>query len=307
METSINNNMETTINNNTQTNNNMETTTNSNTKQFSSAHPGLIVYALDQSGSMSESYPEGGNKANFVHRVVNRAINELINANADGETIKDRAILSLIGFGGSVTEIRTDKLSAFANNPLRIETATQKVSDGNGGLVEVTVQNPIYFEPVADGLTPLAELLDVVKQIVSGSMKQYPDSPAPVINIVTDGMPRSKDVDDEVEEANAIAKADEIKALTCIDGHPSIFLCHLGTGNDKCELPDSEDQCKGKQSKFSYRISTELTKQQLDAAKKLELNVSEGSHGMICDADPVTFIKFINFGSSGANQDRTMN
>lgn len=288
-------------NSNNQTLNNMETKPSKN-QQFSSAHPGLIAYVIDQSGSMSESYPEGGTKAKFVQLAVSGAINETSNANADGEKVKDRTILSLIGFGKSVQEIRTDKLSEFANNPYRIEKGTKKVSDGNGGLVEVEVQNPVYFEPVADGLTPLAEALGVVKQLFQGFKEKNPDSPDPIAIVGTDGMPRSKGVKDEVEEANAIAVAEEIKAMGGL-----IFCCHIGNGRNKCEFPVTEDELPDAQAKFLYKVSSVIPEFYREAARKLELNISENSRAMVTNADPTTFVKFINFGSSGANQDKMSN
>lgn len=294
-----NNKMETMSNN--QTINNMETRKN-NKQQFSSAHPGLIAYVIDQSGSMSESYPEGGTKAKFTQLAVSSAINETINANFDGETPKDRANISLIGFGKSVQEIRTDKLSEFANNPYRIESGTKKVSDGNGGLVEVAVQNPVYFEPVADGLTPLAEALGVVKQVFIRIKEKYPESPDSVAILVTDGMPRSEGVDDAVEEANAIALAEEIKAMGGL-----IFGCHIGNGRNKCEFPVTEDELPDDQAKFIYKVCSIVPESYKEAARKLELNVSENSRAMVTNADPTTFVKFINFGSSGTNQDRLSN
>jgi hypothetical protein len=294
-----NNNMETMSNN--QTINNMETK-KSNNQQFSSAHPGLIAYVIDQSGSMSESYPEGGTKAKFTQLAVSSAINETINANFDGETPKDRANISLIGFGKSVQEIRTDKLSEFANNPYRIESGTKKVSDGNGGLVEVAVQNPVYFEPVADGLTPLAEALGVVKQVFIRIKEKYPESPDSVAILVTDGMPRSEGVADAVEEANAIALAEEIKAMGGL-----IFGCHIGNGRNKCEFPVTEDELPDDQAKFIYKVCSIVPESYKEAARKLELNVSENSRAMVTNADPTTFVKFINFGSSGTNQDRLSN
>ena len=294
-----NNNMETMSNN--QTINNMETRKN-NKQQFSSAHPGLIAYVIDQSGSMSEPYPEGGTKAKFTQLAVSSAINETINANFDGETPKDRANISLIGFGKSVQEIRTDKLSEFANNPYRIESGTKKVSDGNGGLVEVAVQNPVYFEPVADGLTPLAEALGVVKQVFIRIKEKYPESPDSVAILVTDGMPRSEGVDDAVEEANAIALAEEIKAMGGL-----IFGCHIGNGRNKCEFPVTEDELPDDQAKFIYKVCSIVPESYKEAARKLELNVSENSRAMVTNADPTTFVKFINFGSSGTNQDRLSN
>lgn len=278
---------------------------NLHSKQFSSSNPGLIVFVVDQSGSMSESYPEGGSKAVFTHRVVNRTINEMINANMDGETVKDRAIISILGCGGKgVTDIRTDKLSEFANNPLRIESSKQKVSDGNGGLVEVDTQNPIYFEVTAGGITPLGTTLEKAKEIVKAFIDKHPSSPAPVIIVVSDGMPYAKETD---EEAKSIAEAQEIMALNGEDGAPLIFNCHIGNGLNKCAFPTSESDLSDKESRFLYQISSIVPEAYIKAAAKLELNLADGCKGMVCNADPTTLIKFINFGSSGASQDRMSN
>lgn len=284
----------------------METSSNY-TKQFSSANPGFISFILDQSGSMSEPYPEAGNKANFVQKVVNRLINETINANADGDKIKNRLFLSLFGCGENVTEIRSGMIEDYANNPLRIETVNQKVSDGNGGLVDVSVQNPVYLEPVANGLTPLSSTLDVARRVGEGFINKYPNCPALVYIIITDGMPRAKGVDDEVEEANAIAMAEKIKELKSEDGNALIFVCHIGNGANKCEYPESESQCPDDQARFLFKIASEIPGPYKEAARKLELDLAEHSKAMVCNADPTTFIKFINFGSSGAQQDKMSN
>jgi hypothetical protein len=55
----------------------------SNSKQWSSKTPGYIIFLVDQSGSMSETYPEKRNKAAFTAMVINRTISELININVE--------------------------------------------------------------------------------------------------------------------------------------------------------------------------------------------------------------------------------
>lgn len=278
-----------------------------NSKQFSTAHPGLIAFVIDQSGSMSLPYPECGTKAKFVHRVVNRAINEIINANGDGETIKDRVFISLFGCGGkNVTAIRTDKLSAYASSPLRIEKGKQKMSDGNGGLVEIDTDNPIYFEEVARGVTPLGSALEAVKVVFTGYMEKDPESPAPVLIIISDGRPElGSDAADAEEEAKAIHEAQEIMALTGNDGSPLIFCCHIGNNAQKCEFPTDESELADAQAKFMFKICSEVPESYMEAAQKQELNIAEHSKGMVCNADPTTFIKFINFGSSAASVERS--
>lgn len=108
---------------------------NTKFKQFSSAAPGMISFVIDQSGSMTEHYPEGGSKAVFTHKVVNRTINEIINANMDGERVKDRAFLSLLGCGGNgVTNIRSDKLSEFAKILYVLKAPRKRYLTGMGAL-----------------------------------------------------------------------------------------------------------------------------------------------------------------------------
>lgn len=217
----------------------------------------------------------------------------------DGDEVKNRALLSLIGYGGKgVNEIRTGNLSDFANNPLRIESATQKVSDGNGGLVEVATQNPIYFDEQADGPTPMGMAFAKTKEVVQAFREKCPNSPIVIIN-VSDGKPYLKGED---EEAKAIKEAQELMALGAL-----IFNCHIGNGVNKCSFPSSESELFDEESRFLYQVSSEVPEEYRKVAAKLELDIPEHCKGMVCNADPTMLIKFINFGSSGACQDRMSN
>ena len=103
-----------------------------NSKQWSSATPGYIIFLVDQSGSMKESYTEGKNKAEFTALVINNTINEVVMSCMDGDKIKDRVFISLIGYGGSggnsVDDIRSDYISSFGNSPIRLEKVRKKIS-----------------------------------------------------------------------------------------------------------------------------------------------------------------------------------
>ncbi|KAA6341041.1 hypothetical protein EZS27_011132 [termite gut metagenome] len=269
-----------------------------NSKQWSSATPGYIIFLVDQSGSMTESYPEKGNKANFTAMVINRTINELININMNGDKVKDRVFISIIGYGNpEVNEIRSDYLSKYAESPLRIESGKQKVSDGNGGLIDIDVQNPVWIEPVADKLTPMGSALEFAKKLVAGWMQKKSDNPAPVIINISDGLPCP-----DGEEQKSISIASEIRALSCNDGNPLIFNAHIGNGSTKYSCTESESELGGDgQAKFLFQISSKIPDSYKDAAQKQELAVKANSRGFVSNADPETFIKFINFGSSGGS------
>ena len=274
----------------------------SHTKQWSSATPGYLIFLVDQSGSMQEPYQENKNKAEFTALVINRTINELININMDGDTVKERVFITLIGYGGkggnSVDELKSATLGEFANNPLRIEKRKQKISDGNGGLIEIDVHNPIFIEPVANGCTPMGKALDLAKRKIENWMKKHPDNPAPVIINISDGLPYDG-YNAQKSEQEAVNAAIEIMWLACDDGNPLLFNAHIGGSNQKCICSASENELPDDQAKFLFTISSKIPASYKDAAKKQELTIQPDSKGFVSNADPETFIKFINFGSSG--------
>jgi len=275
---------------------------NGNTKQWSSATPGYIIFLVDQSGSMEEPYHENGTKANFTALVINRTINELININMDGATVKDRVFITLIGYGGkggnSVEDIKSAILSEFAKKPLRMESKKQKVSDGNGGLIEIDIQNPIFIEPLAYGWTPMGKALELAKQKINNWINNHPEFPAPILINISDGLP-CEGKDDQKSEQEAISAAKEIMAISCDDGNPLIFNAHIGNSKNVCICSASENELPDEQAKFLFTISSKIPNSYKDAAKKQELNIKPDSKGFVSNADPETFIKFINFGSSG--------
>jgi len=276
-----------------------------NSKQWSSAHPGYIIFLIDQSGSMGEDYTGGKNKAEFTSLVINRTINDLIFTNSAGDKIKDRVFISLIGYGGkggnSVDDIRSDYLSAFADSPLRIEKIKKKVSDGAGGLVEVEEEMAIYVEPTCprNGLTPMAEALDFAKQLIEGWITKKPDNPAPVIINVSDGMPYTgnnpiHDIEKTISTANSIMN------INTGDGNPIIFNVHLGQPPfNETKFSSNENEVSDEEGKILFKISSKVPETYREAARKHEFVTEVDSRGFVSNAGPETLIKFINFGSSG--------
>lgn len=276
-----------------------------NSKQWSSATPGYIIFLVDQSGSMSENYTGGNNKAEFTALVINRTINDLIFTNSAGDKIKDRVFISIIGYGGqggnSVEDIRSDYLSAFADSPLRTEKIKKKISDGAGGLVEIEEEMAIYLEPTCprNGLTPMAEALEFAKQLIEGWISKKPDNPAPVVINVSDGMPYTgtNGIDDTEK---AISLANSIMSISTNDGNPILFNVHLGQPPfNESKFESSESKITDEQGKLLFKISSKVPQTYREAARKHEFVTLEDSRGFVSNAGPETLIKFINFGSSG--------
>lgn len=277
---------------------------NPNSKQWSSATPGYIIFLVDQSGSMANSYAEGKTRAEFTALVINRTINELINTNLAGEKVKDRVFISIIGYGGSsnlaVDDIRSDYLSSFADSPLRIENIKKKVSDGAGGLIEIDEQMPIFIEPIANGLTPMSDALSFAKELIEAWLQKKPDNPAPIIINISDGLPYTgTSVDDAMNKAISVSK--EIMAINSADGNPLIFNSHIGDGEAPCGFEESKSELSDDQAKFLFEISSKVPESYKQAAIKQDFKVKAESRGFVSNAEPESFIKFINFGSSGGS------
>jgi len=277
---------------------------NSNSKQWSSATPGYIIFLIDQSGSMQETCIENKNKAEFTALVINRTINELIFTNMDGDNVKDRVFISLIGYGGkggnSVDDIRSDYISSFADQPIRIDYLKKKVSDGAGGLVEIDDEMPIFIEPVSNGLTPMGDAFAFAKLLIEGWLQKKPENPAPVIINVSDGLPFGGALEDQ--KSKSLYVAGEIMTINTNDGNPLIFNIHIGNGNTKeYAFIDNENEITDDQSKFLFKISSKIPEAYKIAALKHDFTVKEDSRGFVSNAQPETLIRFINFGSSGGS------
>ena len=278
-----------------------------NEMQWSSATPGLLVILVDQSGSMMKEYVDVDSRTVFSAKVINRVINTIIKKNFNRDKPKNRCFISVIGYGYEVKELCSGFLEDLYNNPIRVENRTQKVSDGNGGLVDVAVNQPIWVEPITeDRWTNMRDGFKMAKQLVEDWIADKPECPAPVIINISDGEPYYDHLDTAtcIRETTEVAK--QIMNLSNEDGNVLIFNAEIGDGGHKIITPSSEGEVAvaGEPAKFLYEISSVIPRGYMDAAKKNELDVKDGSRGCIFNADAVELIKLIDFGSSKGQGDK---
>lgn len=278
------------------------------TKQWSSQAPGMMIFLIDQSYSMREAYVENGTKAEFTATVINRTLQESIIANQDGDRVKRRVKIVVIGYGGkggdSIEIMCNDFLDRLADHPLKMKTAHQKVVDGDLRLTEITVQQPVFFEAKAKGSTAMGLAFQTAHKLIEESHIEYPDSPAPIILNVSDGSPWSNERKFKEKEF-AIEEAKNIMAIQTPDGNPLIFNAHIGNGFTQCVCPSQVTDPRNYQAKFLFEISSEIPEAYMNTARKYDIILEDHARGFVSNASPDIFIKFINFGSSGAiAQDR---
>src|SRR5215210_3232107 len=156
------------------------------TAQITRANPTLIVFLLDQSGSMADPFgaEQGARKADFVARAVNHALHDLVIRCTKTEEVRDYY-----------------HVAAVADNPARIESGYRRVPDGAGGFVEMPVRFPVWVHPQAEGGTPMCRALGRVREILQGWLGAHPRGFPPTVLHLTDG--ESSD-GDPVEAGQAV-------------------------------------------------------------------------------------------------------
>ena len=94
--------------------------------------------------------------------------------------------------------------------------------DGAGGLVDTTMKMPIWVEPIKeDGSTNMKGAFEQAKAILEKWVADKPQSPAPVVINISDGVPYwdRKQVDECKKETEAIVS--EIQQIKTSDGTDS--------------------------------------------------------------------------------------
>ena len=270
------------------------------TAEISRGNPSCFVFLIDQSGSMGDVFGAGeGNqkKADGVADAINRLLQNLVIKCARDEGIRYFFDVAVIGYGAQVGPAFSGALSGrqlvpiteVGNSPARVDQRSKKVPDGAGGLVDQPVRFPVWFEPIANGGTPMCQALGQARSVVEGWLVQHPNCFPPIVINITDG---------EATDGNPTGAADELRKLRSSDGEVLLFNIHQSSQRaGAVEYPNSETGLPDQFAQQLFQMSSVLPEYMLNIAKKEGMNVSEGSRGFVFNADMVAVIKFLDIGT----------
>lgn len=274
------------------------------TTEISRTNPTCILFVVDQSSSMAKPFggAPGKSKAEGVADAINRLLQNLVLKCAKADGVRDYFQLGVIGYGKGVKPVMGSSSNALmpvcivANAPLRVETRKRMVDDGSGGLVEQSFKFPVWFEPTAEGKTPMCEALGLAHETIAGFLMSYPDCYPPMVIHMTDGMP---------SDGNPLEVAREIQQMASSDGKTLLFNLHLSsTPAPPCIFPDSEASLPDKLAKLLFRMSSPLPERLRDVARSEGFPVGEKSRGFGFNADLVSVIRFLDIGTRAASSVR---
>jgi hypothetical protein len=272
--------------------------------EISRGNPTCMLFLIDRSGSMADPFgggESGQKKADGVATAVNRLLQNLCIKCAKEEGVRDYFHVGVIGYGTQVGPAFSGALAGkelvgigeIAEKPARVETRTKKVEDGVGGLIDQPVRFPVWFEPLADGGTPMCQALDQARQVLQGWLAQHPNCFPPVVINITDG---------ESTDGNPVSAANALKGMGSNDGQVLLFNLHLSSQKRAAiEFPSSEEQLPDQFATLLFQMSSPLTPFMISGAQQEGYALTEGARGFAFNADLVATIKFLDVGTRPAN------
>jgi hypothetical protein len=233
-------------------------------------------------------------KADGVADAINRLLQNLILKCAKADGVRDYFSVGVIGYGGqagpalggALAGHTLVPLSTLADNPLRVEQRTRKVKRGGG---EESFRFPVWFEPKAEGKTPMCEALRLAAQYLEVFLARYPACYPPLVMNITDGMST---------DGNPEPAAWEVQRLASADGNVLLFNLHISSSPaSPVEYPGAEEGLPDKFAKLLFRMSSPLPPPLLEAARAEQSLACEGSRGFVFNANLVSVIRFLDIGT----------
>lgn len=274
------------------------------TAEISRGNPSCFLFMIDQSGSMSDSFGSGETKqakANQVADAINRLLTNLVIRCTKSEGVRDYFDVGVFvygksvgpGFGGALAGRELVPISEIADNPARVEERTRKVADGAGGLVDQTFKLAVWFDPVADGGTPMCAALQTAQRVLESWVGAHPSSFPPIVINITDG---------ESTDGEPATAADALRNLSTVDGNVLLFNLHLSASRAQpVMLPSNEEVLPDQFARLLFGMSSVLPEGLLGGAKSEGFEVTKQSRGFVFNADPVAVIQFLDIGTKQAN------
>lgn len=272
------------------------------TAEINRAKPTAFFFLIDQSGSMDDAWgmDTGKRKCDAVADAINRLLSTLVLRCAKGEDVRDYFQVGVVGYGGAIRSgfggVLANRqfvpISEIADNPLRVEQRTRKEDDGAGGLIERTVRFPVWFEPYANGNTPMTAAIEEAHQAVKAWCELYPLSYPPAVINISDGEPT---------DGNPGYAAEQVKQVGTNDGKTLFFNIHIsGSTKRPIEFPDSQVGLPDEFAQRLFDMSSILPTRLYEEARREGFPATANSRGFAFNADLRALIQFLDIGTRTA-------
>ncbi len=285
-------------------------------KSWSRQNRGLLIFLLDQSGSMQQQL-EIDNQTYTNGQMATAALNNLIVSvihntppDADRGGLKDYCDVLVLGYGDAVTGLLADSkgmpisIRNLAANPKgRKSVLVQRFDRLQQKIIQVKEEQPYWIDYTADSrYTEMAKALQrayrVIQDWLAADANRHKSFPPIVINI-TDG--------EHNGEGDPIAMANYVRNMHTDDGHVLLFSCHLtSNGLQRLVFPKVVDEIDAQiqdidereSARQLFHMSSIIPATMVRKARSsFNAGLQEGARGFIYNASPSDLIDFLRWGT----------
>lgn len=265
-------------------------------KRVDRQNPACFMFLVDQSYSMNE--PVAGrpdeSKAIAVARAINNLLYELVLRcvkNPD-EGPRHYYDIGVVGYGNTVGPAWGGNLAGggvlasvveIANNPMRVEQVDASTTGGGARV-------PVWFEPIANGATPMSKAMNLAGETLAGWVAQHPSSFPPIVINISDGA---------ATDGDPVVWAQRLGSLGTEDGNVLVFNVNISaTGGPQLSFPSDPSQLADDYSRQMFNMSSELPGFMQEVAGMQGHTISNGARGFVFNADITGVVNFLQIGTA---------
>lgn len=272
---------------------------------FSRSTPGCIVFLLDRSDSMQQSWAGSGlTLAEGAAMAINKILLELCvkSTKEQGAALRGYFYTAAFSYGLRVSDGGEGVESAFsgalagrgivpladlANNPLAVR------EEPSIDAMPTRSKVPVWIEPAHGWRTPMCEAIAVVGAQVHDWTKAFPHSFPPIVINITDGLV----TDSPFDGADLDTWAQRLTTISTDDGPAlllNIFLSASPAPGVWFPLRPDQLPVPGP---VLFAISSPLPQPMIDNARSAQVAVAAGARGLVFNADLAMLVKFLEIGT----------
>lgn len=260
--------------------------------------PSCLLFLVDQSASMDESFQGQRMKAVELADTVNSSIFNLVSRCTFSDGCRRYFDVGVVGYSGDgLSNALTGPLSGdvlrplpdFESHPVRIEHRPAGPDD-----TDSRIPFPVWLEPRMAGGTPMCAALRKARDILAPWCDAHPQSYPPTVIHVTDG---------QSTDGNPEPAADELRSLRTNDGSVMLFNLHIASGrNVPVMFPDADGVLPDSNARMLFRMSSVIPTGLRAAVAERGFPVSDRSRFFGYNGDPTSLVKFLQIGTLAAQQ-----
>lgn len=262
---------------------------NIETLQISSTHPCLVIYLIDQSGSMENPFDKDVSRATKLTDAINEIIFETgLKCVGPSGDVRNRFELSILGYSG-FSSVYSAWEGSLANEwvvPIA-EVFENSIGEING--------IPIWIKPKSNGQTPMKRAFENAYRICEEWINwgNHRDCHPPIIINITDGQP----TDGGFNFSELVNVVEDLKSLSTNYGNVNVFNIHIDGGmGDTISFPNTPPN--NQYAHLLFDLSSPLTPHMIELARNTGYNVENGAKGYIFNGNAKSLMDFLNIGSN---------